>query len=217
MTAAASATRAAKRDADQMAEAMRLSVEDEEGWRLTPAGLEAMAADATTTAQAAHSHSCFICMEEPLTANEGGLATVSHVDRDWGMTCPHKVCSNCAPGYLHNAQKQEDEWGFEIHPKKCVTVLEPPNRTRPPEPGTSARSLTCTMGGSSVQVCILSHEIRAPRRRGGRWLRQDVRDGKSDGGAEQNRTRRGTLLAQHDPPRTTPRQPGGGGGVACCW
>jgi hypothetical protein len=135
------AAKRAREDDDQMSTAIKNSVEDEGPSSFHPEHMElAMAADEATTAQAAHSRYCFICMEEPLTANVGGLATVSHVDRDYLMTCAHKVCSNCAPGYLHDAEKKEGERGFDVAPKQCVTVLEPPNRTRTPEPGTSARS-----------------------------------------------------------------------------
>ena len=123
------AAKRAREDDDQMSTAIKNSVEDEGPSSFHPEHMElAMAADEATTAQAAHSRYCFICMEEPLTANVGGLATVSHVDRDYLMTCAHKVCSNCAPGYLHDAEKKEGERGFDVAPKQCVTVLEPPNR-----------------------------------------------------------------------------------------
>jgi hypothetical protein len=125
------AAKRAREDAEQMSTAIKNSLVDKGTLVFYPEHMrQAMAADEATTAQEAHRHHCFICQEEPLTANVGGIATVSHVDHECALTCPHRVCSKCAPSYLHSWERKEGEYGFDIAPKQCVTVLEPPNRTR---------------------------------------------------------------------------------------
>jgi len=125
------AAKRAREDAEQMSTAIKNSLVDKGTLVFYPEHMrQAMELNEVTTAQEAHRHHCFICQEEPLTANVAGEATVSHVDHGCAATCPHRVCSKCAPSYLHSCERTEGEYGFDIAPKQCVTVLEPPNRTR---------------------------------------------------------------------------------------
>eukprot|EP00966_Prymnesium_polylepis_P243886 5640664-Prymnesium_polylepis.1 len=100
-------------------EHLKRARDDEDEARNLAAAIQASLTDGSVKD---YENYCFLCLDKPNEANQAGIATVSHVNNEFNLTCPHKVCTPCASGYLFSERKAHEEKGFDVRPTMYAVV-----------------------------------------------------------------------------------------------